>query len=203
MQDATMAGSRFHHGDLKAELLRLAARELESRGQELLSLRDLAAQAGVSSAAPYRHFDNRAALIKALVDDGIDTLFRSYAAAAEAAVAPVDRLRIACRSYLDFAERQPERFRLIFSDDAFFRIADASASKTYLLFEDLVGGVLDRSTTDARRLATLACWSTIHGFAMLRARQRVAGGIAHDLAIEAIIDASVAALRAAPRIIKP
>ena len=79
----------YHHGDLRAALIRLGREGLERSGREGLSLRALAQQAGVSKTAPYRHFPTRNDLIAALTEEG----FRQFAdrlAAVNAAPLPVD-----------------------------------------------------------------------------------------------------------------
>jgi AcrR family transcriptional regulator len=97
---------RYHHGDLRDELLRAAERSLQSLGADQLSLRDLAREVGVSHAAPRRHFADRRALLNALAETG----FRRLGVALRAAVAEVGderdlaaRLRAAVTAYARFA----------------------------------------------------------------------------------------------------
>ena len=71
--------SSYHHGDLRAALVKAAAAEIERSGYENLSLRELAESLGVSRAAPYRHFADRRALLAAVAADGFDGLRRSTA----------------------------------------------------------------------------------------------------------------------------
>ena len=68
------ANSTYHHGDLRAALLKVAAAEIERVGYESLSLRELAEKLGVSRAAPYRHFADRRALLAAVAAEGFDGL---------------------------------------------------------------------------------------------------------------------------------
>ena len=55
--------SSYHHGDLRAALIKAATAEIEHGGYENLSLRELADSVGVSRGAPYRHFADRRALL--------------------------------------------------------------------------------------------------------------------------------------------
>jgi AcrR family transcriptional regulator len=65
------AGQRsYHHGDLRAALLRAAEHSLQEHGTDQLSLRDIAREIGVSHAAPRRHFADRRALLDALAEAG-------------------------------------------------------------------------------------------------------------------------------------
>src|ERR1700682_5847211 len=67
-----MSGSKaaYHHGDLRAACVRAAMELLEEGGQTSLSLRAVARRAGVSPAAPYRHFADREALVSAVAAGG-------------------------------------------------------------------------------------------------------------------------------------
>src|SRR5260370_16572502 len=60
----------YHHGDLRAALLRTAMELLEESGETALSLRAVARCAGVSPAAPYPHYADRKALVSAVAAVG-------------------------------------------------------------------------------------------------------------------------------------
>src|ERR1700744_1571484 len=80
-----MTDRPYHHGHLRDTLLAEAERTLREQGVDQLSLRDLARQAGVSHAAPRRHFADRQALLDALAGAGFTRLADEVAAALEAA----------------------------------------------------------------------------------------------------------------------
>ncbi len=67
----------YHHGALRDALIRSAREILESDGYEALTLRAAARRAGVSQAAPYNHFADKAALLDAIAALG----FKEFAAA--------------------------------------------------------------------------------------------------------------------------
>ena len=60
----------YHHGALRETLLAAAIEVVARQGADALSLRGLAQAVGVSSAAPYRHFPDRAALLAAVAAEG-------------------------------------------------------------------------------------------------------------------------------------
>src|SRR5688500_291999 len=62
---------RYHHGHLRSALLEAAGEILDHAGAGELSLRETAKIAGVSAAAPYRHFASKEALLVALAEDGV------------------------------------------------------------------------------------------------------------------------------------
>src|SRR4051812_40393214 len=107
----------YHHGQLAPALRESARAILEEKGLEALSLRSVARRAGVSHAAPYRHYANREALLADVARDGIDLL---RAELAQAGAAPADKseriVRIAS-AYIRFASRHPGLVRLIFGDE--------------------------------------------------------------------------------------
>ena len=125
--------STYHHGDLRATLLKAAARILEKQGPHAISLRDLARRAEVSHNAPYRHFADRQSLLAALADDGFALLAKELEGKAwrEQAVA-----------YVRFALANPERFRLMFTRPVpgvlrRFVEGDAAAQATWALVHGL------------------------------------------------------------------
>ena len=62
--------ARYHHGDLRNALLDAARAILEEESLANLSLRAVARRAGVSHAAPYRHFPNHESLLVELAHEG-------------------------------------------------------------------------------------------------------------------------------------
>lgn len=73
----------YHHGDLRRALVDEGLALLESQGLAGLSLRAIAARAGVSHAAPKNHFGNLRGLLTAMAAEG----FRRHAAAMREATA--------------------------------------------------------------------------------------------------------------------
>jgi AcrR family transcriptional regulator len=78
-----MVHGRYHHGDLRAALLTQAEETLRASSVDALSLRELARTVGVSHGAPRRHFEDKAALLEALVAEGFHRLGSALATAAQ------------------------------------------------------------------------------------------------------------------------
>jgi len=159
--------SGYHHGDLRAAVLRAASELLERKGIDGLSLRDVARQAGVSHNAPYRHFPSRGALLAALAGEGFER-FRSELEAAERA----GGLRARGEAYVHFALARPQLFRLMFGpgvgEDANLR---AQAGLAF-------GGLREAITSHAGQeapFAALAAWALVHGLSHLLLDQKIAG----------------------------
>src|ERR1700755_243444 len=99
-----MTDRPYHHGHLRDTLLAEAERTLREQGVEQLSLRDLARQAGVSHAAPRRHFADRRAVLTALAGPGFPRLADEVTTAIEAAGPDFrGRLRATGAAYVRFA----------------------------------------------------------------------------------------------------
>jgi AcrR family transcriptional regulator len=99
-----MKARPYHHGDLRAALLALAEETLRERGPAELSLRELAREAGVSPAAPSRHFKTKQALLDALALEGFQRLTAALDVSLEqAGESFAHRLSGLARTYLVFA----------------------------------------------------------------------------------------------------
>ncbi len=67
-----MKKERYHHGDLRAGLIEAARQLVEEKGPERLTMSDASRAAGVSTAAPYRYFADRDALLDAVALEGLE-----------------------------------------------------------------------------------------------------------------------------------
>jgi len=107
--------ARYHHGNLGAALVAAAIKLVEEGGPERVSVREAARRAGVSSAAPFRHFPSRAALMTAVAEEAMRRFRAEIAAALEALGSdhPLDRLRAIGVAYLRWALRNPAYFQVI------------------------------------------------------------------------------------------
>ncbi|WP_335981880.1 TetR/AcrR family transcriptional regulator [Streptomyces sp. CA2R106] len=178
----------YHHGDLRAALV-LAALEMLEAG-EPFSLRALARRAGVSTAAPYRHFADREELESALAVHGLRELLSDLTSGGPAPTSAADVGELAV-GYVRFALRRPALFRLMFGqacddqDDA--RVRAAGALHDHL--EAVMAGVFPAS--DPAVLAT-AGWSLAHGLAFLHLDGKLSR--ADPAAVDARVRAAFAAV---------
>ncbi len=194
--------SSYHHGDLRAALIKAAAAEIERGGYENLSLRELAQSLGVSRAAPYRHFADRRALLAAVASDGFDRLTAIHRNAKGRT--PQARLAAAGRGYLAFAAERPQMFRPMFVSDLLGGSAAPpdpalikAASESYVVFEQLVAATLDNPDEGAVKSAAIAIMSTSYGFALLRMNDRLKpfmyGPLTQSELVDAVLSIKVAA----------
>jgi AcrR family transcriptional regulator len=159
------AKATYHHGDLGAALLRAAKELLEEGGETALSLRAVARRAGVSPAAPYRHYADREALVSAVAAVGYQELAERLAAV-DPAPATAEQLAAVAVAYVRFALERPALFRIMFGEpcdrDNDERVVATAAVSLY------VRGIVERAfpQADADALAT-AVWALVHGLAYL------------------------------------
>jgi AcrR family transcriptional regulator len=183
----------YHHGDLRNTLLEASELLLAKTGVAALSLREVAKQAGVSHAAPYRHFKGKAALMSALAQSGFGQLRSVIRTAADKIpYDPEQKLVEAGVAYVHMALRHPELMQLMFSA-APGQAVDVELEQTSMaVFEPLVdiintgieaGVFRDR---DAHELALVA-WTSMHGMAMLLVARLMEIDVTDDEALDELV----------------
>lgn len=165
---------RYHHGNLRRALIDAALHILETEGVSALTLRAAARGAGVSPAAPYRHFADKEALLAAVAEEG----FRALSAAMREATTNagndlVSGFRAIGMTYIRFAVEQPARFRLMFGREVANRGShlplDQAANETFGMLVAAIekgqqSGLIRGG--DPRELS-MAAWSMVHGLSAL------------------------------------
>jgi AcrR family transcriptional regulator len=155
----------YHHGDLRSALVRAAMELLEESGETALSLRAVARRAGVSPAAPYRHYADREALVSAVAALGYRELAERLASA-HPSPSTAEQLASVAIAYVQFALERPALFRIMFGEpcdrDNDERVAATAAVSAY------VRSIAQRTfpQADAEALST-AIWALVHGLAFL------------------------------------
>jgi len=199
------ADSTYHHGDLRAALVKAAAAEIERGDYETLSLRELAESLGVSRAAPYRHFADRRALLAAVAAQGFDELTAIHRKAIGKGKTPLARLTAAGRDYLAFAAERPQIFRLMFVSDLLVKgtappdpTLIRAAGESYIAFEELVASTLDHPDERAIKATAIAIMSSTYGFALLRMNDRLKPFMYGPLTQSDLVDAVLSLRVTAP-----
>jgi AcrR family transcriptional regulator len=163
---------------------------LEESGETALSLRAVARRAGVSPAAPYRHYADREALVSAVAALGYRELAERLAAAHPSPSTP-EQLTSVAVAYVQFALERPALFRIMFGEpcdrDNGERIAATAAVTLYL--REIVGRVFPDA--DAEAMAT-ATWALVHGLAFLHLDGKL--DAADPAAVDARVSDAVAAV---------
>jgi AcrR family transcriptional regulator len=189
----------YHHGDLRASLIRAGAQLLDVQGYDVLSLRQVAAHAGVSHNAPYRHFADRRALLSAIALEGFQTLADGQLATAPGSAD--DELVQAARFHLRFALTRVGMYRLMFTSDILVGNADpeigAVSMNAYRVLEARVKRVID-GHAHADAVASIV-YAQLHGLALLLIEQRIRPWMRDGIDDERLADASATSIPAMAR----
>jgi len=161
----------YHHGDLRAALVQAGLKLLEERHGDDIGLREVARAVGVSATAVYRHFPDKAALLRALAAEGLARLAAAQRAASDAAGGGIAGFTATGRAYVRFALANPALFRLVFShppdQDPMTAARDQLSEAFLMLLANAELVVRPGASAEAVKLAALDAWSRVHGLAML------------------------------------
>ena len=173
----------YHHGDLRQALINAGIELLSERGVAELSLREVAKRAGVSHTAPYRHFDDKHALLSAIAAVGFQRLADAMQHSVEENPEdPLQQIYSAARKYVELAVGNSEIFHLMFGGvilcdsrpDYLNEISQAAFNGLLNIIENAANEKLYKDE-DSMNLA-LVVWSSVHGLSML-----ISAGELHDL----------------------
>ncbi|MGD0556898.1 MAG: TetR/AcrR family transcriptional regulator [Streptosporangiaceae bacterium] len=173
-------------------LLAEAERTLREQGIDALSLRDLARQAGVSHAAPRRHFADRQALLEALAEAGFIRLGDEVRAAIDQAGEDYQAgLRAVATAYVRFAIQDAALLQLMFTikNDREDGALPEASTRLFAAASDLIGrgqraGLLPPGEPDRLLLLLIA---TLQGIASLVGSGRVEPGQADAIIADAVV----------------
>ena len=167
----------YHHGNLREALVRAALDLIAKKGPAGFTFADAARWAGVSAAAPYRHFRDRDALIADVARRGFE-LFEAALGHAwdEGRPEPYRAFENVGRAYLAFARNEPAHYSAMFeagiSLDADPGLREAS-DRAFDVLRRASEALCARMPADKRPPAlmmSLHIWALSHGIASLFAR---------------------------------
>ncbi|MCC6997613.1 MAG: TetR/AcrR family transcriptional regulator [Deltaproteobacteria bacterium] len=173
----------YHHGNLREALLAAAVDLIAEVGPEAASLREVARRAGVSQAAPYRHFADKAALLAAVAEQGFRTMTAEMRAASAGITDAASHLRATGVAYVLFACGHPAHFRVMFGSargEGCDPALTAAAQENYALLEAGIAACQRAGVVrddEPQRIALFA-WTVVHGLASLLVDRQLAGPLA-------------------------
>jgi AcrR family transcriptional regulator len=167
----------YHHGNLKEALIRAALELIAAKGPSGFTFAEAARSAGVSPAAPYRHFRDREELIANVARRGFE-LFEAALVAAWKDGMPdtftaFERLG---RAYLEFARSEPAYYSAMFEAGIPIEVSQELRDAGERAFAVLRAAAerLVAQIPAARRppafMVALHVWSLAHGIASLFGR---------------------------------
>lgn len=185
----------YHHGDLYNALIIAAAELIEESGSLGFTMADAARRAGVSSAAPYRHFKDKDALLEAVTQLGFFALGESSRRIALSHEnGSIDTIIALGQNYVAFVQEKAPFYDLMWGDIGTRAMDDEhfnrSASGFYVL-KAAVGAYLNARNIKAVDKLDIAIklWALVHGFAAIS----MSGKLPHfhpDADVAAMLDSS-------------
>lgn len=166
--------SKYHHGDLRNALLTATLSLIEEKGLTAFTVREVAKRAGVSHAAPYRHFKDKDDLLFEVAIEGFSLMVSETKKRSEKHRGnPLARFQVCGLSYIDFATSHPSHYRAMFfsgeNKEKYPEALVASFDESFRLLRDIILECQEKGlikTGDTNDFA-LAAWSIVHGYAKL------------------------------------
>lgn len=164
----------YHHGDLRNALVQAAVTLISERRDTSFTMRELAAKAGASHAAAYRHFQAKRDILAAVAAAGFAELKAAFDEASRTSRGDAVReLKAQGLAYIQFAVEHPGHFRAMFHSELGDGMSYPElAAVGPAAFDSLLKLVTQGAASGAfvkrppMELAVMA-WASVHGMAML------------------------------------
>jgi AcrR family transcriptional regulator len=167
----------YHHGNLKEALVRAALELIAEKGPAGFTFAEAARWAGVSPAAPYRHFRDRDELMSDVARRGFDLFEAALKRAWEdGKPSPLEAFERLGRAYLQFANKEPAYYSAMFeaaipldTNPDFREAGDRAFNVLREATETLVATMPAKQRPPVMMMA-LHVWALSHGIASLFGR---------------------------------
>lgn len=168
--DAVKAKTGYHHGDLRQQLVAATRALVEEKGPDLFSVSEACRAAGVSTAAPYRHFSDRSDMLVAVAVEGFEEMSRAFEEAASGHQPGSDPALTAIGiAYVEYAEANPGLFKMMFAGDYHTEGLEAAGHVCYAYVLGQMAARLGKTEVDDDVFRTaFPLWTFVHGLAFLR-----------------------------------
>ena len=174
---------KYHHGDLKAELLKNGLHLLNKEGYEGFSLRKVAALCNVSHSAPYKHFSSKDELIATITADVSESFISTLAEVMKnPSTDPKSQIIEVGLQYIKFLIEHPDYFKFIFltnhhnpilmTEDTFITRDGHPFQMIQKCMADFLSSVgMEKKNWVAE---TLSVWGLVHGLVVLHIHNTIA-----------------------------
>ena len=178
----------YHHGNVREALIGVGMQLIESNQVELLSLRRLAKEVGVTPSAVYNHFPNRNALMLAIKIRLYDEFNKFFENRSSNSGDPEQDLVEICLAYCHFSQEYPSRFHFLFSSilpiewstPDMVEIATQTLAKT----RKLVLKIYDKYKVPCSEVkvvnTTLLIWAQLHGIVALKKSEIINAAVSYQ-----------------------
>ncbi len=172
MQSKSKKRASYHHGDLRSQLIEATRELVEEKGPDNFSVSEACRRAGVSTAAPYKHFKDKTEMLREVAAAGM--VRQSEQMMAELAPHPDGtqaRIIALGRVYIRFATAEPGVFRLMFTwsgdtddDQKLYALGDEKFAVVQMEVAKCHGRQV---IEDEDRQKAFMLWSFVHGLSFL------------------------------------
>ena len=168
--------------DFRERLCEAAERLFAEHGPDGVTMRQLAAELGVSPMTPYRYFKDKEAILAAVRANGFNRFADALEAAYDSENDPVERSRVVGDAYVAFALGEPAAYKLMFDlmqpHEADYPELVAAEARALATQRRHVQGMVDAGVLkgDVKMLAHMF-WSILHGTLVLQ----LAGKLSPDI----------------------
>lgn len=167
----------YHHGNLREALIEAALDLIRETGPAGFTFAEAARAAGVSPAAPYRHFRDRDALLADVARRGFEAFTQALAAAWNGGrPTPREAFNRLGAAYLAFASKEPAYFSAMFESGlplADYPEVRAEGDRAFAVLREACEALIATLPKERRPpplMMALHIWSLSHGIAALFAR---------------------------------
>ena len=183
----------YHHGDLRNTLVLAATELIREHGVDNFAIVDAARIAGVSSAAPYRHFRDKDDLIEAVIRFGFDTLNLDVVEAVkDVPLGRRERIFAIGYCYLDFVIDNSSLFELMWGERGAALMRERDDPTTgFWMFVESVEAWCEAEGIEGEKPLELATelWATALGLASLHINQQLKA-VLPEAKVEELLSAS-------------
>ena len=162
------ADGAYHHGNLKTALKNAALRLVREKGPRGFSINEASRLAGVTVAAPYRHFEDKDALLAEIACDGNVLMKRELEEAAAKVTTVKEQMLEVGLGYLRFAKVHADYFAVIFQaglDKSKYPEVERTAREAFGVIYSLSQGY--ERTPELAGQRAVSSWALVHGLATL------------------------------------
>lgn len=159
--------------DFRERLIEAAERLFVENGPGAVSMRQLAAELGVSPMTPYRYFKDKDDILAAARASGFDRFADALESAFDAAEDPIHRASNVSKAYVKFAFEHPAAYRLMFDlaqpTEADYPELVRAATRARATMSHYAQGLLDIGVLKGdRETIAYVFWAAIHGLVVLK-----------------------------------
>ena len=172
--------------EFRERLCAVAERLFATKGADAVTMRQLAAELGVSAMTPYRYFADKDEILAAIRTNGFNHFIRALTEARETQEGSRARGKAMGEAYMDFAFEHPHTYKLMFDlnqpgqeryPDLIDAIARATETLSDYIRDHVAEGVLEG---DAEEIGAMF-WASTHGAIVLELAGQIPPGRAREL----------------------